>query len=142
MDRDLVVQAFAAQVYTAALHIAQQVDPVDGLDAHEKRARQITQDVAEWLLSLSKDDLQQLADTGEYLPFERWMRTEHGYDDTAVCDAVHTRLFAALTVARESGFDAYEFIHAVGEYLHDADDHKHGWLAERAANLLAAGGEA
>ena len=34
MDMELVVQAFAAQMYTAVLDVVQQVDPLTGLPEH------------------------------------------------------------------------------------------------------------
>ena len=138
MDMELVVQAFASQMYTSVLDIVQQVDPLTGLHEHAERSKRIVQDVAGWLIALTQEDLNGMVEQGEYLPFARWLDAE-GYDTTSVCAAVQARIFDGLDMARQTGIDGYQFIHATGEYLLDMDTHKIGWLAERAANLLALG---
>lgn len=135
MDMELVVQAFAAQMYTAVLDIAQQVDPLTRLHEHTERSQKITQDVANWLAQLTTEDLDGMTHH-EYLPVTRWMDAD-GYDSTAVCAAVQTRIFDGLAMAQQNHLDGYQLIHQTGLYLQDADPHKIGWLAERAANLLA-----
>jgi hypothetical protein len=138
MDMELVVQAFASQMYTSVLDIVQQVDPLTGLPEHAERSKKVVQDVAGWLTSLTPEDLDGMAEHDEYLPFDRWLDAE-GYDTTAVCAAVQIRIFAGLDMTRQFGLDGHQLIHSTGEYLLDMDDHKIGWLAERAANLLALG---
>jgi hypothetical protein len=138
MDSKLVVQAFAAQMYTAVLDVVQQVDPLTGLDEHAARSKKVVQDVAEWLAGLSPDELAGMSTHNEYLPFDRWLDAED-YDSTAVCSVAQELIFKGLDVARQNGIDGYHLIHQTGLYLQDMDDHKIGWLAERAANLLALG---
>ncbi len=138
MDMELVVQAFAAQMYAAVLDIVQQVDPLTGLPEHAERSKRVVQDVAGWLTDLTQEDLTGMVEHDEYLPFGRWLDAE-GYDTTAVCAAVQARIFDGLGMARQSGLDGYQLIHLTGLYLLDMDNHKSGWLAERAANLLALG---
>jgi hypothetical protein len=138
MDMELVVQAFAAQMYTALLDIVQQVDPLTGLPEHAERSKKVVQDVAEWLTDLTPEDLDGMVKYREYLPFDRWLDAD-GYDSTAVCAAVQTRIFDGLAMAQQNHLDGYQLIHQTGLYLQDMDTHKIGWLAERAANLLALG---
>lgn len=138
MDMELVVQAFAAQVYTAVLDIVQQVDPLTGLPEHAERSKVVTQGVANWLAQLAPEDLNGMVEHNEHLPFDRWLDSD-GYDSTAVCAAVQTRIFDGLEMAEQNGIDGYQLIHQTGLYLQDMDNHKIGWLAERAANLLALG---
>ena len=138
MDMELVVQAFAAQMYAAVLDIVQQVDPLTGLPEHAERSKRVVQDVAGWLTDLTQEDLNGMVEHDEYLPFDNWIDAD-GYDTTAVCAAVQARIFDGLDMARQSGLDGYQLIHLTGLYLLDMDNHKIGWLAERAANLLALG---
>ena len=138
MDMELVVQAFAAQMYTAVIDIVQQVDPLTGLPEHAERSKKVTQDVANWLAQLAPEDLTGRVEHNEHLPFDRWLDSD-GYDSTAVCAAVQTRIFDGLEMAEQNGIDGYQLIHQTGLYLQDMDNHKIGWLAERAANLLALG---
>lgn len=139
MDMELVIQGLAARVYTAVIDIVQQIDPVYEMEPHETRGRKLTQAVAEWILTLTHEELTAAHENREYLPFDRWTLTpDETYDDTAVCMAVQVQLFHALDVAEDLHIDGFALVHGVGNYLLDADDHKHGWLAERAANLLVA----
>lgn len=138
MDMEMVVQACAAQMYTAVLDIVHQVDPLTGLPEHAERSKKVVQDVAEWLTDLTPEDLNGMVEHKEYLPFSRWLDAD-GYDSTAVCAAVQTRIFDGLAMAQQNHLDGYQLIHQTGLYLQDMDTHKIGWLAERAANLLALG---
>jgi hypothetical protein len=138
MDMELVVQAFAAQMYTAVLDIVQQVDPLTGLPEHAERSKKVLRDVAGWLTDLTPEDLNGMVEHNEHLPFDRWLDAD-GYDPTAVCSAAQARIFDGLDMAQQNGIDGYQLIHQTGLYLLDMDNHKIGWLAERAANLLALG---
>ena len=142
MDMEKVVQAFSAQMYTSVLDVLQQIDPLTDLDPHATRSRLVVHDLADWLVQLTREDLslmQQTRSYRSYLPQARWLQEAEGYDATAVCAAAQLRIFAGLDMARQNGIDGYQLIHGTGEYLRGMDDHKTGWLAERAANLLARG---
>ena len=69
------------------------------------------------------------------------LRPEHLLSHPAQAAAQLTTALSShgLEVADAMHIDAYELIHGAGEYLKDADEHKQGWLAERAANLLVLG---
>ncbi len=139
MDMDLLKQTLATRIYTAAVDIAQQTHPINKVDAYIDRTKRLTQAVAEWVVSLSAEELAECKKHAEYLSFERWtLKPADDYDDTAICMAVQTQIFHAQAIADHFHIDAYELIHGAGEYLLDADDHKAGWLAERAANLMLA----
>ena len=94
--------------------------------------------MAGWLTALTQEDLNGMVKYREYLPFDRWLGAD-GYDSTAVCAAAQARILAGLDMAQQNGIDGYQLIHQTGLYLLDMDPHKIGWLAERAANLLALG---
>jgi len=135
MDMDKVIQAFAVQVFTAAIDMAQQVDPLNGTQVDEQHARtmQITQDVGNWLAGLSQDDIDAAKQFGpdDSLPFDRWMPLSNDYDSTAVC-AVVQRVIRMLP----AGLPEVDVVQGAGKYLLDMNDHKMGWLVERAANIL------
>lgn len=139
MDQELVTQAFAAQMYTAVIDVVQQLDPLTGDDAHADRTARVVKDVAGWLEGITPEDLDGMAEHNEYLPWDRWMPDAEGYDALAVCDAAQLRIFDVLKVAQENHLDAYQLVHGAAVYLSDMTKHKAAWLAERAANLLAAG---
>ena len=139
MNIDTITQAFSAQMYTAVVDVVQQVDPLTGIDAHADRTARVIKDVAGWLAGITPDELAGMEDNREYLDWDRWMAPADDYDAVAVCDLVQVRIFAGLDLAREHHFDAYQLIHGTAAYLIDMDKHKAGWLAERAANLLAIG---
>lgn len=134
-----VVQAFSAQMYTSVLDVLQQIDPLTDLDPHATRSRLVVHDLADWLVHLTPDDLSLMQQTRSYLPQDRWLQDSENYDATAVCAAAQTRIFFGMDVADRNGIEGYQLIHETGEYLRGMDDHKTGWLAERAANLLARG---
>lgn len=139
MKLDTITQAFAAQMYTAVVDVVQQVDPLTGIDAHAARSDRVIKDVAGWLAGIPAEELAEMEANHEYLDWDRWMAPADDYDATAVCDLVQVRIFAGIDLAREHHLDAYRLIHGTAEYLADMDKHKAGWLAERAANLLAIG---
>ncbi len=141
MDMGQVVQAFAAQMCASVQDVVQQIEPLDGrdVDNHQARTARLVGDTANWLVGLTPDDIQTLESGWEYLPFDQWFNGD-GYDATAACAMAHERIFAGLRIARDQHIDGYQLIHATGLYLSDMDDHKAGWLAEQAANLLFAGG--
>jgi len=138
MDMDKVIQAFAVQVFTAAIDIAQQVDPdplnATQVDEQHARTKRIAEDVGCWLVGLSQDDIDAAKNFGpdNSLPFNRWMPLSADYDATAVCAMVQ-RVIRAIP----ANLPKVEIVHGAGKYLLDMDDHKLGWLIERAANLLA-----
>lgn len=138
MDMDKVVQAFATMVFTGVIDVMQQVDPLDKtqLDAHQARVKTVISDVGNWLKNLSPNAIACL-DAREYLPFSAgWMPLSdlELYDTTAVCAAVQ---WCIKSVLADRTYDVVDVVHGAGEYLADITDHKMGWLAERAANLLA-----
>lgn len=139
MNVSTVTQAFSAQMYTAVVDVVQQVDPLTGLDAHADRTDRVIKEVAAWLGGITADELAGMEEHREYLDWDRWLAPAEDYDAVAVCDLVQVRIFAGIDLAREHRFDVYQLIHGTAEYLTDMDKHKAGWLAERAANLLAVG---
>lgn len=138
IDDDKVVQAFVVQMYAQVMDMVQQLDPLpaDAVDAHEARVNQVTESVAVWLLEMNKEALEDLQNgRPECAPFIRGIPHDL---NLPVQLASEKRVLAAIRMCAESRIDPLTFIHAAGEYLTNPDDHKRAWLAERAANLLAA----
>jgi len=136
MEMDKVIQAFAVQVFTAAIDMAQQIDPLNTtqVDEHRARAERLAEDVGNWLAGLSQDDIDAAHHFGpdDGLPFDRWMPLSDDYDATAVCAVVQ-----AVIRSLPAELPEVEIVQGAGKYLLAMDDHKLGWLLERAANLLA-----
>jgi hypothetical protein len=135
MEMDKVIQAFAVQVFTAAMDMAQQVDPLEAGQVAEQQARaeKLAEDVGTWLAGLSQDDIDAAHHFGpdDGLPFDRWMPLSDAYDATAVCAMVQ-----AVIRSLPANLPQVEIVRGAGKYLLDMSDHKLGWLIERAANLL------
>ncbi|BDB13349.1 hypothetical protein [Acidithiobacillus ferrooxidans] len=142
MDMDQVTQAFAGLVFTSVIDVVQQVDPLEGtqLDEHQARVKTVTEDVGNWLKNLSPDAVAFLDDEQpghEYLPFQDWMPLSDDYDSTAVCAAVQQAIKTIPPCfADRTPIVTYDVVTGAGEYLTEMDDHKMGWLTERAANIL------
>jgi len=135
MEMDKVIQAFAVQVFTTAIDMAQQIDPmsVRQIDEQLARTKKIAEDLGNWLSGLSREDIAAVSRFGsdDGLPFECWMPLSDAYDATAVCAVVQRVIRAVPTELPK-----VEIVQGAGKYLLDMDDHKIGWLVERAANLL------
>lgn len=142
VDIDKVVQAFAVQVYTQTLDLIQQLHPLTpkDVDQYEKRVDGVIAGVSKYLLSLTEDDLYNMQNKRIYIDKKLDLQgtTAHDIED-GVQMVIEMRIRSAVRMCVESGIDAYKFIKKTGEYLRNPDDHKRGWLAERAGNLLVAG---
>ncbi|MBU2859748.1 hypothetical protein HF290_04785 [Acidithiobacillus ferrooxidans] len=142
MDLDKVVQSVAVLIFTVVTDVVQQVDPLKStqLDEHQARVKMITEDVGRWMRDLSPDAVAFLDDEQpghEYLPFQDWMPLTEGYDATAVCAAVQQAIKTIPPCfADRTPIVTYDVVTGAGEYLVDMDDHKMGWLTERAANIV------
>ena len=137
MDTPQVVQAFSVQIYTQVIDVVQQLNPLSDVDQHQDRTQRVVQAVADWLLTITPEELDAMRKTRAYLPFDRWLTADdEDFDTTAVCEVVQKRILHGLEVAEANQIDGFTLIHGAGEYLNTPNDHKQGWLAERAANLL------
>lgn len=137
-----VVQAFALQIYTQALDIVQQLEPLTAtaVSAHEKRVNRVMADVAGWLITLTPDDLAQI--TSGYAPEKQLNDGDITvYPADAVQMVLERRIRAASHICMQKNIEFDPFVHFTGKYLSsmDRNPHKQGWMAERAANLLVAG---
>jgi len=141
MDMDLVTQAFAGLVFTSVVDVIQQVDPLEGtqLDEHQARVKMITEYVGNWLKDLSPDAVAYVSELpeNEFLPFQDWMPLAEDYDATAVCASVQRCIkMIPPSFADRTPIVTYDVVTGAGEYLSEMDDHKMGWLTERAANIV------
>lgn len=141
MDMDKVTQAFAGLVFTSVVDVVQQVDSLDKtqLDEHQARVKMITEDVGNWLKNLSPDAIAFVANPDNaYLPsFQDWMPLAEDYDSTAVCASVQRCIkMIPSAFADRTPIVTFDVVNGAGEYLAVMDDHKLGWLAERAANIV------
>ena len=137
MDTPQVVQAFAVQIYTQVIDVVQQINPLTDVDQHQDRTQRVIKAVADWMMGITPEELVTMHSTHAYLPFDRWLTTDdEDFDTTAVSEVVQKRILHGLEVAEANQIDGYTLVHGAGEYLDTPNDHKQGWLAERAANLL------
>ncbi|MHB1641965.1 MAG: hypothetical protein ACYCS8_04820 [Acidithiobacillus sp.] len=141
MDMDQVTQSVAVLIFTSVIDVVQQVDPLDGkqLDEHQARVKTITEDVGKWLQNLSPDAVAYVSEQpeNEFLPSQDWMPLTEDYDSTAVCAAVQQAIKTIPPCFADRTFIVtYDVVNGAGEYLTDMDDHKMGWLTERAANIV------
>ncbi|MHB8225049.1 hypothetical protein [Acidithiobacillus sp.] len=141
MDMDKVVQSVAVLIFTVVIDVVQQVDPLDGkqLDEHQVRVKLVTEDVGNWLKNLSPDAVAYVRGQpeNEFLPVADWMSLTEEYDSTAVCATVQQTIKRIpLALADGTPIVMHDVVSGVGEYLTEMDDHKMGWLTERAANIV------
>ena len=140
MEMDKIIQAFAVQVFTVAIDMAQQIDPLDSwqVDEQHSRTKKIAEDVGNWLAGLSQDDIDAAGHFGTHnnLPFDRWMPLSDDYEATAVCAVVQRVIRTAVSRTLPADLPEVEIVQGAGKYLLGMNKHKLGWLIERAANLL------
>ena len=135
MEMEKVVQALALQVFTAALDVAQQVEPVADMDALETRAQAILRDTAVILVGLTPEQIEQI-ETGQAPLHLHLDWPEATYDEVAVGAAVQLRLQGALKWTCALDIDGYALVQGVARYMAVVDAHKLGYLMENAANLI------
>lgn len=115
---DQVNQVFAEQITAQVMEALRSAHSVQKNKKPQNPTWVIIHDVAEWLLTITIDDLSGMHKSREYLPFARWMSKDDSGMSAVACAATQARIFLALSTVDEAHIDVvYRLVHGAGEYL-------------------------